>query len=209
MFHYFAAIVWYQLPWVVALLFFFIAYLVGSISSGILACRLFGLPDPRQSGSGNPGATNVLRSGHKGAAALTLVGDLMKGLIPVLVVRMVSNDVRLIGAVMLGAFIGHLYPVYFGFKGGKGVATSVGVLLGLYWALGLTVAGVWVACLLFFRISSVAGLAAALIAPSATYFWLGGNEWVIPVLPMSFLQFWQHRENIQRLLAGTEKKIRF
>lgn len=154
---------------------FVFSYLIGSISFSIICARMMGLPDPRSIGSGNAGATNVLRTGNKLAAALTLAGDSLKGILPVLLACHYSQDVRVISAAMLGVFFGHLYPLYFDFKGGKGVATTVGILIGLHWPLGLSMAGLWLTTLAITRTSSLAALLTAAIAPIATYLSLGGG----------------------------------
>ncbi|HHJ14121.1 MAG TPA: glycerol-3-phosphate 1-O-acyltransferase [Gammaproteobacteria bacterium] len=182
-------------------------YLLGSISSAILTCRLMGLPDPRSGGSGNPGATNVLRLGGKKAAAITLAGDMLKGLMPVLAARALGADIAVQSAVAVAAFLGHLYPVFFGFRGGKGVATTLGALLGLHLPLGLATAGSWLVIAKVFRISSLAALIAILLTP--LYAW-----WLIPEPPllasvvfMGVLLFWRHRSNIRNLLHGEEGRI--
>ncbi|GAB4295229.1 MAG: glycerol-3-phosphate 1-O-acyltransferase PlsY [Thiohalomonadaceae bacterium] len=183
------------------------AYLLGSLSTAIILCRLLGLPDPRTQGSGNPGATNVLRFGGKKLAALTLVGDLVKGLIPVLIARTLTADPVLLAAVAMAAFLGHLYPLFFGFKGGKGVATAVGVLFGLAWPVALAAILTWLVMAALFRISSLSALTAAVLAP-AYMFWLDGRAAFITMTTvMSLFLLWRHRANIQRLLAGEEKKI--
>jgi len=183
------------------------AYLLGSLSAAIILCRLLGLPDPRTQGSGNPGATNVLRFGGKKLAALTLIGDMVKGLIPVLVARAVTADPVILAAVAMAAFLGHLYPVFFGFKGGKGVATAVGVLFGLSWPVALAAILTWVAMAALFRISSLSALTASVLAP-AYMFWLDGRTpFIAMTAVMSVLLLWRHQANIRRLLAGEEKKI--
>jgi len=146
-------------------------YLFGSISTAIIVCKLMGLPDPRTTGSRNPGATNVARIGGKKAAALTLAGDLLKGLIPVLTAHALQADATVLAGTALAAFLGHLYPVFFGFQGGKGVATALGVIYGLYWPVGLLTTAVWLAMALLFRISSLAALTAMLVMP-AGFYWL-------------------------------------
>lgn len=183
------------------------AYLLGSLSTAIILCRLLGLPDPRTQGSGNPGATNVLRLGGKKLAALTLLGDLVKGLLPVLIARAVTTDPVVLAAVAMAAFLGHLYPVFFGFKGGKGVATAVGVLLGLSWPVALAAILTWLFMAALFRISSLSALTASLLAP-AYMFWLDGRmPFIVMTAVMSLFLLWRHRSNIQRLLAGEEGKI--
>ena len=138
-----------------------LAYLLGSVSTAIIVCKLMGLPDPRTEGSGNPGATNVLRVGGKKAAAITLFGDTLKGLLPVLIARAFTSDPLILGLVGLAAFLGHLYPVFFGFKGGKGVATMLGVLFGYSWWVGLATAATWLIVAKVFKVSS---LSAQLVA---------------------------------------------
>ena len=180
-------------------------YLLGSVSSAIIVCRLMGLPDPRTAGSKNPGATNVLRVGSKKAAAITLFGDMVKGVVPVAIGWAFTQDIR--GLILIGfaAFIGHLYPVFFGFRGGKGVATAIGALLASYWAVGLCTVATWLFVAKVMRISSLSALAAFLLAP--LYAWLLKPEpfYVGVVGIMSALLFWRHRSNIRKLIAGTEK----
>ncbi len=187
-------------------LIFVLSYLIGSLSFSIICARLMGLPDPRSTGSGNAGATNMLRTGNKLAAALTLMGDLLKGVLPVFMVTHYSQDIRIIGAAMLGVFLGHLYPLYFGFKGGKGVATSVGILMGLHWPLGLSMASLWLGTLAITRVSSLAALLTAAISPLATYLYLG-KDLAVFLMIIAILQFWTHRSNIQRLLNHQEPKV--
>jgi glycerol-3-phosphate acyltransferase PlsY len=182
------------------------AYLIGSISSAILICRLMGLPDPRGQGSGNPGATNVMRIGGKKAAAITLLGDLLKGLLPVYIARMLEIPVEILVATGLAAFIGHLYPVFFGFKGGKGVATSLGVLLGISWWLGLAVIITWLAVYKIGKISSLAALCASTLSPIYAWFIVGDVRVVAVAAVMTVLLLWRHKSNIQRLLIGVEGK---
>ncbi len=183
------------------------AYLFGSISSAIIVSKIMALPDPRNSGSNNPGATNVLRLGGKKAAAIALAGDILKGLIPVVVAKALTTDPMIIALVAGAAFLGHLYPIFFGFKGGKGVATAAGVFLGLNWAIALGLFVVWLIIAVAFRFSSLAALIAAASAPLFTL-WLNPQ---IPYLFMatvvSLLLIWRHRKNISRLLSGEESKI--
>lgn len=183
------------------------AYLFGSISTAIIVCRMMGLPDPRTQGSNNPGATNVLRIGGKKAAALTLLGDMLKGLIPVLLARLFTDDPLVIASVAMAAFIGHLYPVFFGFRGGKGVATALGVLLGMAWQMGVAGIVTWLVVAKVFRISSLAALIAATLAP--LFGWLLGLpvEYLVMMAIMSVLLIWRHRSNIRKLLAGSESAI--
>lgn len=188
-------------------LFCLCAYLIGSLSTAVLISKAFNLPDPRTEGSRNPGATNVLRLGNKKAAAFTLAGDLSKGLIPVVIARSVELEAAAVAAVGMAAFLGHLYPIFFGFRGGKGVATALGVLLGLSGALGLLAALTWLVIAKVFRISSLAALLAATLAP--VYAWLLNlaPPIIIVVAIMCLFILWRHRSNIQRLVRGGEGKI--
>jgi len=183
------------------------AYLLGSISTAIVTCKLMGLPDPRSGGSGNPGATNVLRLGGKKAAAVTLAGDLLKGLLPVLAAQALSVGAATLALVGLAAFLGHLYPIFFGFKGGKGVATTLGVLLGISWWVGLVTAATWLAMAAVFRISSLSALTAMLMAPLYTHLFTHSKELVIGTAVMSAVLYWRHRSNIGRLLRGEEGRM--
>jgi len=180
------------------------AYLIGSISSAIIICRLMGLPDPREQGSGNPGATNVMRIGGKKAAAITLLGDSLKGLIPVYAANVLGLPAELVAATGLAAFIGHLYPVFFGFKGGKGVATSVGVLLGFFWALGFAFMATWYLVYKLGKISSLSALVASALSPVFAWFIVGDKAIVAASVVMTVFLLWRHKSNIQRLLAGEE-----
>ncbi|MCG2634497.1 MAG: glycerol-3-phosphate 1-O-acyltransferase PlsY [Gammaproteobacteria bacterium] len=183
------------------------AYLVGSLSSAILICRLMGLSDPRCEGSGNPGATNVLRIGGKLPAVLTLVGDFVKGVLPVLASHWVGFGSLVVGLVMLAAVLGHLYPVFFRLQGGKGVATGLGVLIGMSPLVGGLTVATWLVMAGVFRISSLAALTAALLSP--IYAWGFGLpvELVVAALLVALLQFWRHRHNLGRLLRGEEPRI--
>jgi acyl phosphate:glycerol-3-phosphate acyltransferase len=181
-----------------------LGYALGSIPFGLILTKLGGAGDLRDIGSGNIGATNVLRTGRKWLAALTLILDLLKGTAAVLVARHFFPGCEVVAAAT--AFFGHLYPVWLSFKGGKGVATYAGVLFGLFWPLGLGYGVVWIAMLLVTRISSAAGLAAAAIAPVLA--WGAARIDYIPVIvACSLIVFWKHRDNIRRLLAGTEPTI--
>ena len=187
------------------------AYLVGSVSTAIIVCRLMKLPDPREGGSGNPGATNVLRiGGDKGkkAAAVTLLGDMLKGLVPVLIAHAMDLESQLIVLVGFMAFIGHLYPVFFKFQGGKGVATMLGVMFGLSLPIGLAVAGTWLFVAKVLKISSLSALIATFLAPIYIYFLEGDVNWVIYTSVMTVILFWRHKGNIQRLISGEESLIK-
>ena len=193
-----------------------LAYLLGSLSFAVIVSRAMGLSDPREYGSKNPGATNVLRSGNKAAAVATLVLDAFKGWLPVVLVQWFGAPYGLgdgtLALVGLAAFLGHLYPVFFQFKGGKGVATAAGVLLGVSWVLGLATLGTWLIVAFFSRYSSLASLAAALFAP---FFYLLGDgaawntdKWIAAaVVLISILLVYRHRENINKLLSGTESRL--
>lgn len=185
-----------------------IAYLIGSLSSAILVCRLAGLPDPRTEGSKNPGATNVLRIGGKGPALLTLLGDMLKGLLPVVVARWLGGTDAVIAACGLAAWLGHLYPLYFGFKGGKGVATGLGVMLGFSWAVGLAGLFTWLAVAFATRYSSLSALTAAVLVPFYVWFFTGSVALVVAVCAISLILILRHSGNIQRLRRGEESKIR-
>ena len=183
-------------------------YLFGSVSSAMITCRVLGLPDPRSQGSGNPGATNVLRIGGKKAAAVTLVGDMLKGLIPVLVAKLLGADMAVQAAVALAAFLGHLYPVFFAFKGGKGVATLLGVLLGIHWPVGLLTISTWLVIAKVFKISSLAALLSILVTPLYIWWLIPDMSLMIAMLLMGTLLFWRHRSNIKNLLEGAEGEIK-
>lgn len=180
-------------------------YLAGSISSAIIVCRLAGLPDPRTMGSGNPGATNMLRVGTKKHAAITLAGDFLKGLIPVLLAKLAGADLNLQISIGLACFLGHLYPVFFGFRGGKGVATAIGVILAASWAVGLAVVLTWLFVAKVMRISSLSALITFLLTPLYAWWLQPGQAWFLyVVITISILLFWRHRSNIRNLVAGTE-----
>jgi glycerol-3-phosphate acyltransferase PlsY len=187
------------------------AYLLGSISFGVLASRLFSLPDPRTYGSRNPGATNVLRSGKKAAAAMTLLGDTGKGWLSVALVRYLSPQWGItdtvVAAVALAVFLGHLFPVFLRFQGGKGVATALGVLLGFNPWMGLAAAATWLIVAAVSRISSLSALAAAMLAPVYALYFLGLGTSAMVVFMMSLLLAWKHKSNIASLLAGKEARI--
>jgi glycerol-3-phosphate acyltransferase PlsY len=184
-----------------------LAYLLGSISSAILIARLLGLSDPRSQGSGNPGATNMLRVGGKGAAVATLLGDMLKGVLAVLLAHALGGSEIAIASAAAAAFLGHLYPVFFGFKGGKGVATLFGTLLGLNWLVGVLVLGTWLLVAFLFRYSSLAALIASALAPAYLAWLQPVPAFIIAACAMVTLLFWRHRRNIAKLRAGTEGKI--
>lgn len=188
-------------------LFVILGYLAGSVSTAIIVCRIMGLPDPRSEGSRNPGATNVLRFGGKKAAAITLAGDFVKGLLPVLLARWAGVEETGLALTALAAFLGHLYPVFFGFEGGKGVATAFGAILGLSWPVALAALVTWLFMAFVVRISSLSALTAAALTPLfAGWFGLPGANLGV-ILAMVGLLVWRHRSNIRQLLAGTEGRI--
>jgi acyl phosphate:glycerol-3-phosphate acyltransferase len=181
------------------------AYLLGSVSFAIVVSKLMRLPDPRSYGSKNPGATNVLRTGSKAAAILTLIGDGAKGWLAVWLAQLYVPDAAPYAA--LAVFLGHLFPVYHRFQGGKGVAAAAGVLFGIDWRIGLGTLATWLIIAFFLRYSSLAALVAAAFAPFATALLLGLDAYFAAVLVMSALLVWRHKQNIARLIAGTESRI--
>lgn len=192
------------------------AYLLGSLTFAVFVCKLLGLPDPRTYGSKNPGSSNVLRSGSKIAALLTLFLDALKGFIPVMLIKLYGKDYGMAEGVMaltgLAAFFGHLYPIYFKFKGGKGVATAAGVIFAIHWPLGLATLGTWIIIAYFFRYSSLAALVAAVFAP--VYYLMGdGVAWsadksiAMALVVMGTILIYAHRDNITRLFKGTESRL--
>ena len=187
------------------------AYLIGSLSFAVIVSKFYGMADPRSYGSGNPGATNVLRSGKKKAAALTLLGDALKGLVAVLLARALQDTLGLsdatIAAVAVAVLVGHMWPVFFGFKGGKGVATALGVLLALSWPVALICALVWLVMAFGFKVSSLAALVATLVSPIAVYFLMPHGSWVLATLIIALLVLYRHQSNIKNLLGGKEGKI--
>jgi glycerol-3-phosphate acyltransferase PlsY len=185
----------------------FLAYLLGSISAAILVCRLIGAGDPREGGSGNPGATNVLRLAGKKAAALTLVGDCLKGWLPLFIAGFFSSDSFLLACIGLAAFLGHLYPLFFGFRGGKGVATALGVFAGFSGVVALAVMASWFVMAKVFKLSSLAALVSAALAPLYIWLLVGDQNFLIASLIIAALLTWRHRGNIERLRSGTEAKI--
>ncbi|MCU7917934.1 MAG: glycerol-3-phosphate 1-O-acyltransferase PlsY [Candidatus Thiodiazotropha sp. (ex Epidulcina cf. delphinae)] len=183
------------------------AYLLGSVSSAIIVCRLMGLPDPRSQGSNNPGATNVLRIGGKKAAAVTLLGDSIKGLIPMLTAHLFGASPLILALTGMAAFLGHLYPVFFGFQGGKGVATALGVQFGLHWGIGGAVGLIWLLMAKVINISSLSALVSMALAPLIVWAVWPEPELVTMQILISTLLFWRHRANIANLLKGSEKTI--
>lgn len=192
-----------------------LAYLIGSVSFAVVVSKCMGLPDPHDYGSGNPGATNVLRTGNKLAAVLTLIGDALKGFFAVLLAKTVLGDQSLSSSlsswvlcgVVIAVFLGHLFPVFHGFKGGKGVATACGILFGINGILGLATLSTWLIVAVFMRYSSLAALAAAIFGPIYFVFLFGIQPMVIALLILCVLLIWRHRSNIHNLLNGTESRI--
>lgn len=193
------------------IIFIIAAYLIGSLSFAVLVSRAFGLPDPHSYGSGNPGATNVLRTGRKAAALLTLLGDGGKGWLAVFLAIRFAPEYGLgaeaIAATVLAVFLGHLFPVFFGFRGGKGVATALGVLLALQLWLGLAALATWLAMFALFRISSLAAITASLLAPVYQWLLMGPDVITVATAAMSLLLLLRHRDNIRRLLSGEEGRV--
>jgi glycerol-3-phosphate acyltransferase PlsY len=189
----------------------FVAYLIGSLSFAVIVSKWMGLPDPHSYGSGNPGATNVLRTGKKAAALLTLVGDAGKGWFAVWLAQRVAADFSLnettLAGVALAVFLGHLFPVFFRFQGGKGVATAAGILLAINLWLGLATLATWLIIAVFFRYSSLAALVASVFAPFYTFYLFGLTPYLPAVFAMCLLLIWRHRENITKLMNGTESQL--
>jgi glycerol-3-phosphate acyltransferase PlsY len=192
-----------------------IAYLIGSISFAVVVSKCMRLPDPHSYGSGNPGATNVLRTGNKLAAILTLIGDALKGYLAVMLARVLLGDQSLTSTlnswllcgVVVAVFLGHLFPIFHGFKGGKGVATACGILFGINWILGLATLGTWIIVAVFMRYSSLAALAAAVFGPIYFVFLFGFQPMGIALLVVCLLLIWRHRSNIHNLMNGKESRI--
>ena len=192
-----------------------IAYVIGSISFAVIVSKSMGLPDPYTYGSGNPGATNVLRTGNKKAAALTLIGDGAKGFIAVLLARLILGDASLtqtlnswvLCGVVLAVFLGHLFPIFHGFRGGKGVATACGILFGINWVLGLATLSTWLIVAFFTRYSSLAAICAAIFGPVYCVFLFGVGPMGLTLTAVCVLLLWRHRNNIVKLLDGSETRI--
>jgi len=192
-----------------------IAYLIGSISFAVVVSKCMRLPDPHSYGSGNPGATNVLRTGNKLAAVLTLIGDALKGYLAVMLARMLLGESSLTSTlsswllcgVVIAVFLGHLFPIFHGFKGGKGVATACGILFGINWILGAATLCTWIIVAMFMRYSSLAAIAAAVFGPIYFVFLFGFQPMAIALAFICALLIWRHRSNIQNLINGTESRI--
>ncbi|MDP2829579.1 MAG: glycerol-3-phosphate 1-O-acyltransferase PlsY [Sulfuricellaceae bacterium] len=193
------------------IVFVLLAYLIGSLSFAVIVSKAFGLADPRTFGSNNPGATNVLRTGKKLAAALTLLGDAAKGWLAVFLALQFAHqygvDETGVAAVALAVFVGHLFPVFFKFQGGKGVATALGVLLAIHVWLGLAVLATWLLATAIWRTSSLSALIAASAAPLIGFWLLGFNAYSLVIVPLCALLIWRHQSNIRNLLSGREASI--
>ncbi len=189
------------------ILFAGLAYLIGSFSTAIITCKIMRIQDPRTTGSNNPGATNVLRHGGKKAAIITLFGDMLKGLIPVLIVIQLQIEPAGIALVGLFSLLGHVFPVYYGFKGGKGVATYYGVILGMNWLVGLIALAIWLGMAAIVKISSLSALVSIFFTPFILWHFSQSVELTSAVAIMSILVFWRHKTNIKSLLQGSEEKI--
>jgi len=187
------------------------AYLIGSISFAVVVSRAFGLPDPHEYGSGNPGATNVLRTGHRKAALLTLIGDGLKGFFAVFIAQKLAGVANVaewaVPAAAVAVFLGHIYPVFHRFAGGKGVATAAGIVFALHWPLSLALTVVWLTIAFGFRISSLAALAAALLLPLGGFYFFGNSPIAWSLATIAVLLFWRHKANIGQLLARSERPI--
>ena len=194
-----------------SLAFVLAAYLIGSISFAVVVSKVMGLPDPHEYGSGNPGATNVLRTGNKVAAALTLAGDGVKGWLAVYLAQRIGPSFGVadwtVPAVALSAFIGHLFPVFHGFAGGKGVATAAGIMLAMSWPVGVVLATIWLVMAFGFKISSVAALTASFLAPIGAFYAFGNTLAAWIWVGIAALLFWRHRANIRQLFSGEERTI--
>ena len=188
---------------------FIIAYFIGSVCSAVIVSRLFGLPDPRSEGSKNPGATNVLRLAGKKYAAIVLVADMLKGLLPVLFAKLIGAGPTALGYICFAAVLGHMYPLFFGFKGGKGVATAIGALLGFQFYLGILVVATWLIVANVTRYSSLASIIAMTFSPLYSIAILQSMDAFIPLLVIAIFILYKHHENVTRLLAGEESKIHF
>ena len=196
---------------IAALLLIVAAYLIGSVSFAVVVSRAFGLPDPHEYGSGNPGATNVFRTGHRAAALLTLLGDGAKGFVAVFAAKQIAPLAGapdfIVAAAALAVFLGHLYPVFHRFAGGKGVSTAAGIVFALHWPLGVALVAVWIVMAFGFKISSLAALTTAVLLPLGLFYSLGPGPEAGAGIVISALLFWRHRTNIRQLIAGRERTI--
>ncbi len=192
---------------ILAIVLVVLGYLCGSLASAVIVCRIMKLPDPREQGSGNPGATNVLRLGGKKAAALTLAGDVIKGAVPVLLAHLLSDSPVVLASTAVAAIVGHMYPVFFQFKGGKGVATTLGAVAALVYPVALFMGAVWVLTAMATRYASLASLAAAVAAPLFALVFIQEPATILALVIIAALLVYRHRENIQRLRDGIESEI--
>ena len=187
------------------------AYLIGSVSFAVVVSRMFGLPDPHEYGSGNPGATNVLRTGNRKAALLTLAGDGLKGFVAVVLARQLAGAMGApdwtVPAAAVAVFVGHLYPVFHGFRGGKGVATGAGIVFALHWPLGLALLVIWLTMAFGFKISSLAALTTAVLMPLGMLYATGMSLTTLAMVVIAILIFWRHRRNIRQMVQGNERSI--
>ena len=190
-----------------ALVFSALAYLIGSFSTAIITCKIMGIEDPRSTGSNNPGATNVLRHGGKKAAIITLIGDMLKGLIPVLIATQLQMETTIIALTALFALLGHVFPLYYGFKGGKGVATFYGTILAINWQVGLIVLLIWLLIAALIKISSLSALVSIFSTPFVLWYFSHSMGLTMACAIMSMIVFWRHKQNIRSLLRGSEAKI--
>ncbi len=194
-----------------ALVIVALAYLLGSISFAVVVSKAFGLPDPHGYGSGNPGATNVLRTGNRKAALLTLLGDGLKGFVAVYAAQQLAaqfgTPAWTVAAAAVAVFLGHIYPVFHGFRGGKGVATGAGIVFALHWPLGLTLTVIWLTMAYGFKISSLAALVAAVLMPLGMFYIQGATLTAWAMVPIAVLLIWRHRDNIRKLRSGQERSI--
>jgi len=191
-----------------AMFYVIIGYLLGSVCSAVIVCRLFSLPDPRTEGSKNPGATNVLRIAGKKYAAIVLVADMLKGFLPVLLAKLLGADSTTLGYVCLAAVLGHIYPVFFNFKGGKGVATALGALLGFHLLLGSAAIGTWLVVALISRYSSLASVISLVLAPFYSLYFSQNVRVFAPLAIIMMFVIYKHHNNLTRLVDGTEPKIK-
>ena len=194
-----------------ALVIVALAYLLGSISFAVVVSKAFGLPDPHGYGSGNPGATNVLRTGNRKAALLTLLGDGLKGFVAIYAAQQLAaqfgTPAWTVAAAAVAVFLGHIYPVFHGFRGGKGVATGAGIVFALHWPLGLTLTVIWLTMAYGFKISSLAALVAAVLMPLGMFYIQGATLTAWAMVPIAVLLIWRHRDNIRKLRSGRERSI--
>jgi len=192
---------------IIYILLIIIAYLLGSISGALIVSKIMGLPDPRTQGSGNPGATNVLRYSGKTAALLTLLLDVLKAVIAILMTKFITTEPTILASAGLAVFLGHLYPIFFQFRGGKGVATAFGAILILAWPVSLAALTTWLIMSLIFRYSSLSAITAAILTPSYMFWFTNSLEYTLMAFIITALLIWRHRSNIYNLLNGQENKI--